>query len=718
MRVRVALTAGLALIAIAIALVLSGSPIRVAGTNSVPLVSNFASLDGGSRVCQAGETLPRGTSAIRLALEATIGPRVMLTALSGRRVVTHGARGSGWTGSEVTVPVGPIRHTTPHATLCFALGPSREATTIIGVQTRPSATASSTEPSAGRMRVEYLAAGDRSWWSSALSVARRIGLGRAPSGTWVVVILVALMAAVATLTSYLSIRDLETARAPEASGPRCDKAAGTPAGRFVGLVRAANRVPTAAWVCALVACLNAVCWSILTPPFQTPDEPAHFAYVQQLAEAHRLPVGSSEEFSPEQQIALEDLHQAAVRFSPGVGTVSAEAQERKLEHDLSQPLPRRGPGDAGTAASEPPLYYALEAIPYYIGLEGTLLDRLELMRLLAALFGGLTALFAFMFIREALPRTPWAWTVGGLAVALAPLLGFMSGAVNPDAMLFAVSAALFYLLARAFRRGLTPKLAAALGATIAIGVLTKLNFLGLLPGAILALVVLALKAPRESRRTAQIALAIAIAIAAIPVILYSAAKSLVNQASPTLVSGFASTAAHGSVLGEISYIWQLYLPRLPGMTAYFPSVFTTRQLWFNGLIGLYGWADTAFPGWVYDVALVPAGLIAVLCLRALVLSRGPLRRRTAELFVYALMGVGLLLVVGDASYASDILGHQGPYWEPRYFVPLIPLLGTALTLAARGAGRRWGPAVGVLIIVLVLAHDVFSQLLVVSRYYS
>ena len=45
-------------------------------------------------------------------------------------------------------------------------------------------------------------------------------------------------------------------------------------------------------------------------------------------------------------------------------------------------------------------------------------------------------------------------------------------------------------------------------------------------------------------------------------------------------------------------------------------------------------------------------------------------------------------------------------------------LGAALALAARGAGRRWGPAVGALIVVLFLAHDIFSQLLVASRFYG
>ena len=58
------------------------------------------------------------------------------------------------------------------------------------------------------------------------------------------------------------------------------------------------------------------------------------------------------------------------------------------------------------------------------------------------------------------------------------------------------------------------------------------------------------------------------------------------------------------------------------------------------------------------------------------------------------------------------------YAQARYLLPLLPLLGVALALAARGAGRRLGPAVGALIVVLFLAHDIFSQLLVVGRYYG
>lgn len=375
------------------------------------------------------------------------------------------------------------------------------------------------------------------------------------------------------------------------------------------------------------------------------------------------------------------------------------------------------------AASEPPLYYTLETVPYYLGTTGTLLDSLELMRLLSALMAGLTAMFVFLFVREALPRAPWAWTVGGLCAALSPLLGFTSGAVTPDAMLYAVSAAIFYCLARAFRRGFTRRMAIAIGALTAVGFLTKLNFIGLAPGVMLALVVLALRSVRQGTGPGRIrrafgCMAIAMAIAVAPVCVYI----LSNLIQHHHALGLVSTAVHNtngreSILSEISYIWQFYLPRLPGMTNYFPGLSTTRQLWFDRGVGLFGWLDTSFPLWVDNIALIPAALIAILGLRTLLVRRRALRGRLSELVVYAIVGAGLLALIGQDSHLNRLT--EGAGWaQPRYLMPLLPLAAAAIVLAARGAGRRWGPAVGALIVVLFLALDVFSQLQLVSRFYT
>jgi 4-amino-4-deoxy-L-arabinose transferase-like glycosyltransferase len=490
---------------------------------------------------------------------------------------------------------------------------------------------------------------------------------------------------------------------------------------------ALRRIPRVAWGCALIATLSAACWSVITPPFQAIDEPDHFAYAQRLAETGHLPKSSHVEYSPEEGAVLRDLHQETIRWHPEAKTISSRVEVSRLRVDLSSSLSRvDAGGGAGLAGSEPPLYYALQTIPYYLESSGTLLARLELMRLFSALLAGLTALFTFLFVRESLPRAPWAWTVGGVGAALAPVLGFTSSAVTPDALLFAISAAVFYCLARGFRRGLTRKLAIVVGALVAAGFVTKLNFIGLAPGVMLALAVLALRGVRASttadaQRRILGSAASAIAIAVSPICVYVLVNALRHQ--PTL--GVVSRAVHimsaqgsgrGSLSSDVSYVWQFYLPRLPGMVDYFPGLSTARQVWFNRSVGLYGWVDTSFPVWVCNLALIPAGLIGVLAIRALSVCRSSLRARLSELLVYLTMVVGLMALIAQDSHLEQRV-EEG-WAQPRYLVPLLPLGAALLALAARGAGRRWGPLAGVLLVVLFLAQDVFSQLLVVARFYA
>jgi hypothetical protein len=733
--VGIALGVGLASIAAAIAVVLSRSPVEVLSTNSIPGTSIVAATKGGVGTCQGRESVPRGTSAVRLWVTGNVKPAVRIEVLAGLEPIASGEQQGGWLGKVVTVPIEPIASAIRDATICVRIDRAVEEIDLLGSGSAHPAPGESP----GKVRVEYLRLRSSSWWSLAGSVSRSLGFGRAPAGRYVFLIPLLAMVLAALLVSWTLFRYVGRGRrgalGPIAGGQtplaqteqreRILERPPTPAGRSRGsdLARRwaglARRVPGPAWACACVALLSATSWSVVSPPFEVTDEPAHFAYAQILAETHSLPKSQADPFSLEESVALRDLDQSAVHFNQAIGTISTGAQQARLQRDLARPYSQAGEG-AGVASTEPPLYYALQAIPYLAGSSGTLLDRLELMRLLSALCGAIAAIFIFLFLREALPAIPWAWTVGGLCAALAPLLGFISGAVNPDAMLCAVSAALFYCLARAFARGLTTGMAVAIGAVIATGFLTKLNFIGLVPGATLALVLLTRRVAHTSGRGAAYRrLALALAIGWSPVCVYV----LVNLASHHAALGIVSRnightdSYHRSLLRELSYIWQSYLPRLPGMRSYFPGVSTIRQLWFDRLVGLYGWLDAHFPNWVYDFALIPSGLLALLCGRELARGRSALRARAGELIAYASIGVGLLALIGADSYLEYPLA-AGAYSEPRYMLPLTAIFAAMLALAARGAGRRWGPAVGTLLVLLFLGYDILSQLQVIARYYG
>jgi hypothetical protein len=698
--VRVALAAGLAIIAIAVAVVLSASPLTVLATNAIPLNGALAIPWRHASACQAGEGVPASTVAIRISVVAIIGTRVRAQVLAGSRVIASGEEGPGWTGDSFTIPVRRFAHAVAPAEICFAVAPSHEGVGALGNDTATAIAARTGRgPLPGRLRIEYLGPGRSSWLALASTVARHMALGRAWSGVWVVFAVATLMLAVAALASGLTLRELA-------------RAAGAGA-------RASRRVPTAAWVCALVACLNAASWSFITPPFQAPDEPSHFAYVKQLAETGTLPSSSGDEYSDEEQFALAGLETYQIRKDPARRAIISQRRQDLIDRRLAafnRSAESKGSAAANVATSEPPLYYALESIPYRLAASGTLLDRLQLMRLLSALIAGATALFSFMFLREALPRVRWAWTVGALAVALTPLFAFMSGAVNPDALLFAISAALFYCLARAFRRGLTRRSAIALGLVIAAGFLTKLNFIGLAPGAFLALGILAVRAARRSGRRALLPPALAAAIACTPVLLIAVRDALSDRSLLGIVSATIETT-HGSLSGIANYIWQLYLPRLPGTVDDFYGVSSTRQIWFDGFVGRLGWLDTLFPGWMYSLALIAAAAIAVLCIRSLIANHAALRARADELACYALIALGVIVQIGVSSYRV-FPAETAEYGQARYLLPLLPLLAAILVLAARGAGRRWGPVVGTLLVLLFFAQDIFSQLQVIARYYG
>jgi hypothetical protein len=491
----------------------------------------------------------------------------------------------------------------------------------------------------------------------------------------------------------------------------------------IGLVVKARtmfrRIPTAAWMCALVAFLNASAWSLITPPFQGRDEVDHFAYTEQLAETGTLPKAGHElsAYSPQETLVLEALDYGKIVFAPENPAISSTAEQRTLTEDVHAGASLEGPGEAGVATSEPPLYYALQTIPYTLA-RGNILTQLQLIRLFGALFALITTLLTFLFLREILPSVPWAATVGSLCVALQPLFGFVSGSANPDTMLLAVAAAIFLCLARAFRRGLTRRLAVALGLLIAVGFVTKLNFVGLAFGVFAGLIVLTIRTARSRRRQALVSLTIGAAIGVAPVMLYALWNALANRPTFGPVSGLAGTIAAKSLFNEFGYIWQMYLPRLPGMTQYFRGIAPYRDVWFDRSVGLYGWMDTMFPTWVYNVALVPAAAIALLCGRELVARRHALRARLSEFGVYAAIAIGVLVMLGVSSYYSDVLAHRYAFGEPRYLLPMLPLLGAVIVLAVRGAGRRLAPVAGAAMIVLFLAHDVFSQLQVIARYYG
>jgi hypothetical protein len=208
-RTSIVLAAGLVLIAAIVGVTLARSPPTLAGTNGVPAEHLIGVVERPVGACQTGETLPAGTSAIRLSLVSIVGPRVAVSALSAGRVITRGNAGAGWTSSEVTVPVTPLARGVSPVTICVRLSDLNGEVEFKGARTSaPVAVSEHGERLHGRLRVEYVRAGHSSWTALISEVARHLSLGRAGSGMWVVFCILALALSVVALTSWGIVREL------------------------------------------------------------------------------------------------------------------------------------------------------------------------------------------------------------------------------------------------------------------------------------------------------------------------------------------------------------------------------------------------------------------------------------------------------------------------------------------------------------------------------
>jgi 4-amino-4-deoxy-L-arabinose transferase-like glycosyltransferase len=503
--------------------------------------------------------------------------------------------------------------------------------------------------------------------------------------------------------------------------------------RRPGVPRAASkprrRLPTAAWVCFAVALLNGIAWGLITPLFQTPDEAGHVAYAQYVAETGKPPTGGDQlsHFSQEERRLLNAVRWKEVQRRKDDRVPGTATYQQRLERAVDTPASPQSEGGYTTDTNNPPLYYFTAAGVYHLSPWTDLPDRIHVLRLFSALLAACTVLFVFLFLRELLPSTPWAWTVGALVVAFQPMFGFTSSGVTSDTVLYAAAAGIFYVFARSFRRGLTPRLGAAIGALAAVGLLSKLNMVGLAPGILFGLLALVITSKGERRRTAVRGALVALAVVAAPVLTYMVLNSTVWDRSlwfgtsgvpplSPILPGKHQTGEAG-LLNAVSYMWQFYLPRLPFMDQDFFSVYQLRQTWFNGFIGQFGWLDFGFPQWVYNWALALAiGLLALVG-RQLVSVRHMLRSRLWELATYLMLTFGLLVLIAGVSYVARLEGVPG-YEQPRYLFPLLALYGALVALAARGAGKRYGPAVGVFLVCLAIAHTAGAMLLTLTRYYG
>jgi hypothetical protein len=520
----------------------------------------------------------------------------------------------------------------------------------------------------------------------------------------------------------------------------------TGAVRVLGRLRGQlGRVPRAGWLVFLVAFVNAAVWTAVIPPFQVPDETGHFAYAQYVAETGKPPPqGPAPQFSPQEYTALANLFFFDVIGHEQERGVITPAEQSSLQASLATGPSPVGPGGASSITNQPPLYYALAAIPYWLSPSNNILDRLEFMRLLSALLAALTVLATFLFVRELFPSLGWAPIVGGLVVAFQPQFDFISSGVQGDSLLFFASAATFLALIRAYRHGLTLRRGVWVGLATVIGLLGKLTFVAFVPGIVVCLALIVWRSGRRScggsavasgaavgsgpravtRPRAALGAGVAAGVAAVPVAVYGLLNATAwNRGGPT-GGGFAGAATAAlpgnkviTLRDSLDYTWELLFPKLPFMNHAYFGYSPVRQIFFDGAIGRFGWLDYGFPPRVYTLAQDAFAVLAVLAVIGLWRSRRELAAVWPMVLGFAVMAAGLVGAIGFAGIRY-LMSTGLPFEQARYLFPLLAIYAVFIVLVSRAAPRRWAPALGAALVILAMAHGLFAELLTISRYYG
>jgi 4-amino-4-deoxy-L-arabinose transferase-like glycosyltransferase len=378
-----------------------------------------------------------------------------------------------------------------------------------------------------------------------------------------------------------------------------------------------------------------------------------------------------------------------------------------------------GGGQAVATGVHSPLFYSLLAAPYALGSPGTIWERLWLMRLVSALLGAVVAACAALIVAELLPRRPLLAAAAGLLVAFQPMFSFMSGAVNNDMGVNAAAAVLLFLLVRGLVRGLTVRLALAIGAALAIAPLMKATALALYPAAAVALAVMLWRL-RHGLAWLRPAAAFG-ATAAGLLVVWSVASGAFDRDALTTPEGGAPLAGSWSAehpLPFLSYLWQVFLPRLPFMADNWPdTVWPAHDIWVVRGFGSFGWYAMTFADWVYAVIAAVLIGIAALALAAVLRRPAGARRLAAPIVVLALAIAGVIGGVHAYYFGPEVrsgaIPEQGRYAFPAIAAFAAVAAGSLLALPRRAIVPA---AAGLVAATMWLAYaGLFTAL---ARFYS
>lgn len=417
------------------------------------------------------------------------------------------------------------------------------------------------------------------------------------------------------------------------------------------------------WLIALLLGLHlclGVLYSVIVPAWEAHDEWAHYKYAEYLAKYRTLPAGDA---------PLTDLFGYDQSTQPPLYYILAAvpiALVNPTDDAAPVPNPYAGTGTGQTGVNMAVHDWEAERFPY----RGTYL-ALHLARLVSVLISTAGVWVVYRLTRALFPREP---AIIGLSTAIAAFLPqylFIGAVVTNDILIAVLGALVIYYACLLVVEDITIPRLLGLGISLALALLTKYTALGLLPLAILALLV-ALGRLLRRRALRRGLLALCVPLLSVPV-----------------VAGWwylRNLRQYGYLVSRDADVLTQFWQALRG-TEPLPHV-TVQQvasaLWygFQTFWASFGWGNVGLP----EQAYIPLAVLVVLavCSAAVYFFRRqtPNRLRAAVLLLgFGCFSLGFLLFFRELIKGEPIL-------RGRMMLPALPAISVLLALGL----LWWWPA--------------------------
>ena len=212
MRVRVALSVAVILVAGTLVLDLSGRAQRTAGSNHVGTPVFSAAVPGGGTLCQPAPPIPADAAEVQLLIGTYGRPVPALTirySAGSQGTIAEGELAGGREGL-VTIPLTYVHRGTSSIACLHVGGTTNVVLGGEGSAPGPHSEVIDGQPQPGRIGLNYLRHGRESWWQLLSLLGTRFGLGKAAfMGSWTLPVLALLFVAMWVGAIRLLVKELK-----------------------------------------------------------------------------------------------------------------------------------------------------------------------------------------------------------------------------------------------------------------------------------------------------------------------------------------------------------------------------------------------------------------------------------------------------------------------------------------------------------------------------